>query len=269
MDFLKIVKRRSFLHEFTYIALNIALAVGLMLIVRYTNSIWPAFFLLLLSKWRVLAVRPRYWFANIQSDLVSLIIGISFIVGLYNLNNTSLSNASLWVSQMLFTLAYIAWLLFLRPQAKHKYVIMQAGVALFFGISTIYSISYGWSASLVVLAVWLVGYATARHVLNSYDDEPHIVLLSLAWSLILTEIGWMAYHWTIAYKMPIISGILLPQVSIIALCFGFLSFKAYDSFVHHQKVRMQDILLPLIFTVSIIAVLILAFNNVSISASNI
>jgi hypothetical protein len=146
---------------------------------------------------------------------------------------------------------------------------MQAGVALLLGISTIYSSSYGWPASIVVILVWLVGYATARHTLNSYDEEPHMVLLSLAWSLILAEIGWIAYHWTIAYKMPIFNSVLLPQVSVIAICFGFLSFKAYDSFVRYKKVRMQDILLPLIFTISIVAVLVLVFNNVSIGITNI
>jgi hypothetical protein len=136
-------------------------------------------------------------------------------------------------------------------------------VALFVGITAIFVMSYGWIASPVVLLVWLVGYAVARHVLSSYDEESHILLLSLAWGLALAEIGWIAYHWTIAYKLPIAAGVLLPQVSLVVFCFGFLTYKSYNSYYHYNKIRIADIILPLIFTVSIISVLVLAFNGVS------
>jgi len=266
MDFLKIVKRRSFLSEAIYISLNIALAVALMIIIRSTNSILPAFGLLLLSKWRVLAVRPRYWFANIQGDLVSLIIGISYIFFLYSVNIAGLDIIKTLVAQLILTIIYIVWLLLLRPQSKRPYIAAQSGVALFVGITTIYSISHGWPASLVVILVWLVGYAVARHILNNYDDEVHTTLLSLAWGLVLAEIGWLAYHWTIAYNLPILSNILLPQVSIIMLCLGFLTYQAYNSYSRYNKVRMTDVILPLIFTICIIIVLVLAFNGVGVGA---
>ena len=265
MDFLKIVKRRSFRNEASYIGLNVALAFAFLIVIRSTNSILPAIGLLLLSKWRVLAVRPRYWFANVQGDLVSLIIGISFVVFLYNSNIANPGDFSSLVVQILSTLLYAAWLVLLRPQSKRKYIVAQSGLALFTGISTIYSIGYGWPDFIIVLLVWLVGYSAARHVLNTYDDEPHSVMLSIAWGLIMAEIGWIAYHWTIAYRLPILNNALLPQVSIIALCLGFLSYKTYHAYYHNQKNKLSDIILPLVFTVSIIIVLLLAFNGVSIS----
>jgi len=266
MEFLKLVRRRSFLNEVVYIGLNIALAVGMLLIIRATNSLLPAFALILISKWRTLAVRPRYWFANVQSDLVSVIINIGFAVFLYNTNTAGLDAATTLITQLILTAIYTVWLLFLKSQSKRKYVVMQAGVALFVGITAIYMMSYGWSASLVVLLVWLVGYATARHVLNTYDDESHLLLLSLIWGLVLAEIGWLAYHWTIAYKLPIVSNILLPQVSIVMLCLGFLAYKSYNSYYHYKKVRMIDIVLPLIFTAGVVSLLVIAFNGVSIGS---
>ena len=217
MEFLKLVRRRSFLNEVVYITLNIALAVALMVIIRSTNSLWLAFALILISKWRTLAVRPRYWFANIQSDLVSVIVNVSFAVFLYNANNANLGDSATMAVQLVLTAIYIFWLLFLKSQSKRKYVVMQAGVALFTGIAAIYSMTYGWPASPVVILVALVGYATARHVLNTYDDETHVLLLSSVWALMLAEIGWLAYHWTTAYRLPIIPNVLLPQVSIITL----------------------------------------------------
>ena len=263
MEFLKIVKRRSFINEFIYIALNIALAVALMFIIRVTGSLVPAFLLVLLSKWRIFAVRPRFWFANIQTNLVSFIVSVSFIVFLYAANVANISDSQMLIFQSLLVVLDICWLVFLKPQSKRVYVVAQAGVALFTGVTAIYAMSYGWIASPVVLLMWLVGYATARHVLSTYDEESHIMLLSLVWGLSMAEIGWLAYHWTIAYRLPIVTSLLLPQVSIVVLCIGFLVYKSYDSYSHHQKIRMADIILPLIFTVSIISILVLALNGVN------
>jgi len=262
MEFLKIVKRRSFVNEVIYIALNIGLAISLLVIIRVTGSILPAFALVLLSKWRVLAVRWRFWAANIQANLVSVIVDFSFIVLLYNSNLTNIGSLRNYIFQAILVALYICWLLILRPQSKRKYIVAQAGVALFIGITAIYLMSYSWIALPVVLLVWLVGYATARHVLSSYD-ESHVILLSLAWGLVVSEIGWLAYHWTIAYRLPIMTNILLPQVSIIILCLGFLVYKIYDSYFHHNRIRISDIILPLLFTVSIVMVLMLGFNGIS------
>jgi hypothetical protein len=55
---------------------------------------------------------------------------------------------------------------------------------------------------------------------------------------------------------------MLPQASLIITLVSFLAYKVYDSFYHHAKVRMNDVLLPLLFTLSVIAVLLVLFNRV-------
>jgi len=265
MEFLKIIKRRSFLNEAVYVVLNIGIAVALLLIIRLTGSLWLAFALVMIGKWRIFAVRPRFWFANIQANLVSAIVSLSYVVLLYSVNSSNVGDTQILMVQSILVLLDIGWLLFLKSQSKRIYIVAQAAAALFFGISAIYTMSYGWGASPVVLLVWLVGYATASQVLGSYDEESHTILLSLVWGLILAEIGWLAYHWTIAYRLPFMTSLLLPQVSIVAICFGFLAYKSYDSYFHHQKVRFNDIVMPLLFSLSIISVLLLLFNGVSTS----
>ena len=262
MEFLKIMKRKSFLNEAVYVALNIGMAVLLMLVIRFTNSLWLAFALVLLGKWRLFAVRPRFWFAHIQANLVSIIVSVSFVIFLYVANSASISANQSLIIQGVLVLIDVAWLLFLKSQSKRIYIVAQAGVALFVGMSALFMVSFGWIATPVVLLSWLIGYATARHILGSYDEESHTELLSLAWGLIIAEISWLAYHWAIAYRLPVVTGFMLPQVSIISVCFAFLSYKSYDSYYHHQKIRFNDILLPLIFTVSIITVLLIFFNAV-------
>jgi len=261
MEFLKTVKRRSFLSEVVYIVLNVGLAIALVIIVRTTDSLWLAFALVLLSKWRIFAVRSRFWLANIQANLVSIIVSISFVVLLYTVNQATDTGSQSIIVQSVLAALYIGWLLLLKPQSKRKYVVAQAGIALFVGVTAIYTMSYGWIALPVVLLMWIIGYATARHALSSYDEESHTILLSLAWGLILAEIGWIAYHWTIAYRLPILTNLLLPRVSIVILCFGFLAYKCYDLYFHYQKIRTVDIILPLLFTIGLIGVLVLAFNS--------
>lgn len=264
MEFLKIIKRRSFLSEVIYVGLNVGLAVALMVLVKVTGSIWLALVLVLVSKWRIFAVRPQFWIANMQANLVSMIVSVSYVVFLYITNLMNISSLQILTLQIVLVVLDICWLLLLKPQSKRVFVVAQAGVALFVGISAIYSMSYGWIATPVVALVWLVGFATARHALGSYDDEDHILLLSLAWGLVVAEIGWLAYHWAIAYRVPIIASLLIPQVSIVIICLGFLAYKTYNSYYHFQKIRLSDIILPLIFTLGIIGILVIGLNSVPI-----
>jgi len=262
MEFLKLVRRRSFLSEVVYTVLNIAFAVALVVVIRYTESIPLALGLVLISKWRVLAVRARYWFVNIRSNLIDIIVSVSVVLHLYTIDTSTLTDFRKLVLMGIVTLLYIIWLLVIKPRSKRSYVAAQAGIAIVLGTAALFTISFNWPVSLVVLGMWLIGYSAANHILNTYDDETHVLFLSLAWSVIFAEIGWVAYHWAIAYSLPIVDTLLIPQVSIIAGLVGFLAYKAYDSFYHHQKIRTSDIMLPLLFTLSILVILLLVFNRV-------
>jgi len=262
MEFLRLVRRRSFLSEAAYISLNIAFAVALAVIMRTTESILLAVALLAVSKWRVLAVRSRFWFANIQANLVDLIVGLSTISILHGVvSDTNLSNLQQWLFLGIVTIAYMAWLIFLKPRSSRRYVVAQAGVALFLGTAVLFAVDYDWPVTVTVILMWIIGYATARHVLGSYD-ETHLLPLSLVWALALAEIAWVAYHWTVGYRLPTTTDLYLPQVAILISLLGFVAQQAYDSFYHHQKIRTNDVILPVLFAVSVSVVLLLIFDGI-------
>lgn len=262
MEFLKLVGKRSFISELLYTILNIALAIAVLLAVRYTGSIGFAILLVLLSKWRIFAVRPRYWWANLRSNMVDLIVSISIVLSMFTVNTSSLGEGQQLLLLVGLTLVYIGWLLFIKPRSKRIYICIQAAAAVFLGTAALFTVAYDWPVSTIVIGMWLIGYTAARHVLSSYDEETHALFLSLVWGLILAEISWVAYHWAIAYPFPFVSSLMLPQIAIIATLLSFLGFKVYDSFYHHAKVRMADVLLPLLFTVSIFIILLVIFNRV-------
>ena len=262
MEFLKLVRKRSFLSEAVYTVLNIALAIAVVMVIRYTDSVGFAIGLVILSKWRVFAVRPRFWWANLRSNMVDFIVSISFVLHMYIVNAAIIAEPRKLLLLGILTLLYIGWLLFIKPRSKRAYVAVQAGVAVLMGTSALFAISFNWPVSIVVLLMWVIGYTAARHILSAYDEETHGLFLSLAWGVVMSQLAWVAYHWTIAYNLPLVTSLHIPQVAIIATLASFLAFKCYDSFHKHAKIRVNDIILPLLFTISVVLVLVTIFNRV-------
>lgn len=257
MEFLRAFRRRSFLSNSIYVLLNLLLAVALFFLVITLESPVPAFLLVILSKWRVLAVRPRYWLSNIQANLVDFTVGLGFVTLLYSLNQPLQQTFFL---QIALTVLYAIWLIVLKPKSTKKSIVLQASVALVVGITALFSMSHLWPVSVVTLLTALIGYVTARHVLAQYDED-QLQLLSLMWALIIAELGWIAYHWTIAYTIPIVN-FSIPQVVIVVMCVALIAYKVYDSYATHKRVRVNDVLIPTLFSISIIAVLLFLFNYV-------
>jgi hypothetical protein len=228
-----------------YLFLNAGLAVTLLVLVLAIKSPLPALALVLLSKWRVLAVRPRFWFKNIRSNLVDIIVGLSIVVMLYAASDALML-------QLLLTAFYVVWLLVIKPRSKRHYVALQSGVATFLGVSALYSVSYDWPASVVVLLMWLIGYSTSRHVLRHYH-EPERNFFAIVWGVVVAEIGWLGYHWSLAYSLPGSGSLQLSQIAFVVVALGFLAERVYSSYHHNEgTIRSNDIVLPAIFSVSII-----------------
>jgi hypothetical protein len=246
MDLLKTHKRRSRLSEFVYIMLNIGLAMALLVIVLAGQSPWLAIGVVLLSKWRALAVRPRFWFANLVANMVDIIVGVSFVVLLNGATGT------LWL-QVAFTLLYVCWLLFIKPRSHRRYVAAQAGAAVFLGVTALSMVSYAWDPSIFVLGMWLIGYVSVRHVLGSYD-EPLTAMYSIVAGAVFAEFGWISFHWTVAYPLPGFGIVQLSQLALFATLLSFVSERSYASYHKHGAVRLADIILPIVLTAAIMAV---------------
>ncbi len=251
MELLKTVRKRSFLSEVAYVVLNIILAVALLVIVLVVNVPWPALGLVVLSKWRIFAVRSRYWAANVRANMVDVTVGISMVVFLYS------ASGSL-TTQVLLTAAYIGWLLFIKPRSKRAYVAAQAAIGLVAGISAIVQISPALPSSAVVLMAWVVGYSATRHVL-SVQHESHINFLSLLWGFVVAEIMWLSYHWTIGYTLG--ASLQISQAAIIIAALSFLAERVYMSYHRNGQVQSGDVLMPALLSLSIIGVLLFVFGG--------
>jgi hypothetical protein len=253
MDLIKSATRRSRVSETVYTALNIGYALALLFLVRSFDPPYIAFLVVALSKWRVFAVRPRFWFANLQANLVDTIVGLSAVTLLWAANGQ-------FAVQLGITALFAAWLLVMKPRSRRIWVLAQAGMCQFLGITALFTVAYAAPAFLSTAAAWVIGYASARHVFSTYDKEPERVFLSIVWGFIVAEMSWLAYHWTLAYTL---SGELkLPQVALFLSAFGFVAVRFYDSYHrNHGVVKFQDLRWPMIFAGTLILMLLLRFSG--------
>lgn len=263
MEFLRVAKRRSLLSESIYVLLNLALAGAVLGAVLATGTPWLALGLVLLSKWRVLAVRPRYWFAHIETNTVDLIVSLGLVLLMFTVGQSGAQGAV--VVQTVIAVLYALWLLILKPRSRRAYVVIQAGVAVVVGTMALAAISYEWPSSVFVIIMWIIGYASARHVLSAYSEE-NLRLFSLLWAFLFAEVGWLCYHWTIAYTLPFSAGLKLPQMTIILLALCYLAENIYATYEKKQKIRVGDIALPMFLSLGIIFVLVIFFNGAAIGS---
>ena len=255
-DFLKHVRHKSIFSEIMYYSLNIGLVVVLLVLSLTIHSPLIAIILVLLSKWRVFAVRPRYWWTNLQSNTVDIIVGLSFVLLMY------MPQVSV-VFQVIMAVLYALWLVVLKPSSKRRYIMLQSFVAIALGTISLYAISYEWPVIFVVGSMAIIGYGAARHFLQSFDED-QTTLISLIWGLLFAEVGWLAYYWTFAYSLPFLPSLKVPQVTIIVLLMSFMGERIYRSWAKNQKIVVGDIILPIVFSVLLIGFMVLFFNSVTI-----
>lgn len=249
-------RKRTIISETLYVLLNILLAVAILLVTNVTTSLVATIAIVLLSKWRVFAVRPQFWATNILANAVDVIVGVSFAIFL----NAAIG---LLYVQIGLTILYIVWLLVLKPRTQRKWVLLQSGISLFVGLNALAIISYEWWSSAVVAAAWIVGYCAARHVLAAYSEQ-HFALISLIWGLITAELAWIGYHWSFGYSIGLGPNLLLSQGALIITLIGFMServYAAYHKDKNHQ-IRVAEIALPVVFSLGMILLLLTLFNGV-------
>ncbi|HEU0266283.1 MAG TPA: hypothetical protein VFQ70_01520 [Candidatus Saccharimonadaceae bacterium] len=259
MEFLKQPRRRSLLSEGLYLLLNIILVVVVLVSIIVVQSPLPGIVLVLLSKWRVLAVRPRYWMAHVQTNIVDTVVGLSFALLIYE----AIGSLGL---QIALTILYAIWQLWLKPKSTRGYMAVQAGVSVFLGVSALYAVAYNWPSSLVVIVMWVIAYAAARHVLGSFE-EAHRSFFSMAWGFVMAEFGWLFYHWTFTYSFGGSGGVKIAQVAIVVTVIHFVAYKVYASIYHNKHLRLNDVLLPILLSGSVVLVLLVFFNTIPITGS--
>ncbi|MDR1032815.1 MAG: hypothetical protein LBL84_02265 [Candidatus Nomurabacteria bacterium] len=263
VSFLNAKRSKTLLSQGLYIGLNVLMALLVLVLVLVTNSPVPSCILVLLGKWRIFAVRPRYWLMNLKANLVDIIVGLSVAFCIYLISDSYI------VAQAILAALYAVWLVFVKPSSKPAMVSIQAGAALILSTTVVASMCYSYPPIVVVLLSALIGYAAVRHILvTNLNDENSPELVSFAAGLVMAELSWAAYHWLVAYSVPGTS-LKVPQFTIIAALLGYVAIMIYKAHYDEDgaKIHPGDIIPPVVFAIAVIIVMLVAFSGASINLS--
>lgn len=167
-----------------------ALLPLLVLVFVRIDFLLPAVVLILVSKWRMLAVRPRYWPTSIRSNAVDIIVGLSLM--------TFMANTSSGVWQLIWTGIYIVWLVVLKPQSGVLFVSIQALIGQTFGLMALFII---WPAAPIIVYVlvgWAICFVSARHFFTAFDER-YSYMFSQFWGYFAAALMAILGHWLLFY----------------------------------------------------------------------
>lgn len=225
-----------------HIFLNVLLPVILILLIRL-NFEQLAFVLVILSKWRTLDIKPRFWIANIRSNSVDIIFGLSMVV--FIIQSANIYYQLGWVA------IYIVWLLFIKPSSDLLIVSLQSFIAQIVGLSAVYLIWVNGSLYLLTFLTGLICYLVARHFFDNYEEQ-YAKLLSYTWAYIGASLSWILNHWLIYYK------VISQPVLILGIIGYGLSMMYYLDHIGKLKTLYRR---EIIVSLSLILGIIVLFTN--------
>ena len=198
------LKPKSGFSHFLHLGLN-ALLPALLYIMVSMGFVPLAASLVLLSKWRMFAVRPRYWPANLRANGVDLTVGFATVIFMSN------SGTVTW--RLVWALAYAVWLIFIKPGSSVWKTSLQAFIAQTAGLMALF-MSLGDAPLYVLVAfAWLICYAVARHFFTSFE-EPYTALYAHTWGYFAAALVWLLGHWLIFYD-------IVAQPTLLLTVIGF------------------------------------------------
>ncbi len=164
-----------------------------------------AYAVVILSKWRMFAVRPRHWPANIRANAIDIIVGLSFV------SFAAQAPSQAW--QVVWAALYGLWLIVIKPRSSTFWNSIQAGTGQLIGLGAVYVLWGRSSLLLLVVVSWAICYLAGRHFFSSFD-EPLSSLFSHIWGYFGAALTWVLGHWLLYYGF-------LSQPTLLLSVLGF------------------------------------------------
>ncbi len=228
--------------------------MGAVLVTVFSANPALGIVLVVMSKWRVFAVRSRYIWINIKSNLVDLIVGLSIVILSYY------AGSSLMPVHIILMAIYVVWLIVIKPMSSENANLAQSLVAVFLGISASTIMTASLDPVVAVLFAFLIGYAASRHVLVQTESE-NFTLTTMACGLVFAEIAWLCHSWEIIYSFGD-TGIKIPQAAIILTIFAFVYNYARQAMIRYREdFRFKNIVGPVLFGTLLIGIIVIFFSE--------
>jgi hypothetical protein len=236
------IKPASGFSQLLHIGLLVVLPAVVFVLVRL-DFIQLALSMVVLSKWRMFAVRPRFWPANIRANSVDIIVGLSMVL--------FMSHSSSVLLQLGWASLYALWLIVIKPATGVLMSSVQALIAQVVGLTAVYMV---WAAEPIVvltIATGLVCFLSARHFLDSFN-EPYARMLAYYWGYFGAALAWLLSHWLLFYGV-------IAQVTLLLCTIGYGLAVIY--YLDHNDRLSKGLRRQFIFIMLAIVLVVLAFSD--------
>ncbi|HUS26820.1 MAG TPA: hypothetical protein VMY99_05740 [Nevskiaceae bacterium] len=236
------IKPASGFAGFAHLGLNILLPLLVFILVRI-QFIQLALAIILLSKWRMFAVRPRFWPVNIRANAIDIIVGISILLFMIHSGSQPL--------QFMWAFLYGVWLVSIKPASTPIMVSLQAMIGFLCGLMALF---VAWASGPLyglVLSTGLICYLAARHFFDSFD-EPYAKLLSYTWAYFGAALVWVLGHWLLFYGL-----VSQPALLLLSIGYGLGVLYYLD---HHGKLS-QNLRRQFLFIMLAIVLIVVVFSD--------
>lgn len=223
--------------QLAHLATLILLPFAALFLVRADITIL-AFLLVILSKWRVFAVRPRFWLANIRTNAIDVVFGLATVI--FIIDASSLS----W--QLAWAVIYVIWLVAVKPGSTTWLIGLQAFVGEIYGLVALYIAWGGAPVFLISIVAGVICYLAARHFFEAFS-ETYSKLLAYLWATFAAAVVWLMGHLLFFY-----GPFNQPTVLLAATSFGAATLYYLDHFDRSSKLARRQIALLIVVVVLVI-----------------
>lgn len=239
---LRSLKPTNGISHFLHLGLLLLLPAAAFVLVRL-NLALPAAAIVVLAKWRMFAVRPRFWAANIRANAVDLMVGLSAVLFMAHYGNLAV--------ELAWAVLYAVWLLAIKPGSGMLAVMAQAFIGQLVALSALYLTWAGAPTYALTALTGLFCFLAAHHFFDAFD-EPYAKMLAYFWGYFGAALGWLLSHWLLFYR-----GMALPTLLLSVLGYGIAGLYYLD---HTGKLN-QSLRRQFIFVMAAIVLLVLAFSD--------
>lgn len=236
------LKPASGISHFLHLSLVLILPAAVFALVRL-NFVQLALSVIVLSKWRMFAVKPRFWPANIRANAVDLMVGLSIVLFMTQ-------TGSAW-AQIAWAVLYGIWLLAVKPGSSVPMVTAQAFIGQFAALSALYLTWTNGPVWGLTLLSGLFCFLAARHFLDAFD-EPYAKMLAFVWGYFGAALAWLTAHWLLFYR-----GVAQPTLLLSTVGYGM----AVLYYLDHNDRLSKGVRRQFIFIMLAIVVVVLAFSD--------
>jgi hypothetical protein len=226
-----------------HLALVVVLPVVVFVLVRL-NFVQLALSVVVLSKWRMLAVRPRFWAINVRANAIDIMVGLSVVVFMAHATD----NLGL---QLLWVVLYACWLLAIKPASDTRMVAVQAAIG---QLAALMALFLAWTDGPLyglTLATGIICFMAARHFFDAFD-EPYAKMLAYTWGYFGAALAWLLGHWLIFYGI-----IAQPTLLLSIIGYGLAGMYYLD----HEDRLSKGVRRQMVFIILAVVLVILAFSD--------